>query len=304
MTAPIKVLLIEDNPGDARLITEVLKEAEDSLFDVVWREALADGLEILEEADIDIILLDLSLPDSTGLDTLDTVWKQSEGVPILVLTGLDDKKLSLEAVKRGAQDYLIKEKVHADVLERCIKHAIDRQELLDKIRASSLMDPLTGLYNRRGFVGMAKRELKLANRHGTGLLLFYIDIDDFKRINDTLGHQEGDRALVEFGEVLRLACRETDLLARIGGDEFLVLIREGAKVDGQVLPRRIQALLVARNQGGERLYDLGASIGIAKHGPGGVECIDELICQADTQMYERKQSKRKVTTAEADPERS
>ena len=304
MTEPIKVLLIEDNPGDARLITEALKEAEDSRFDIVWRETLTDGLDILEEADTDIIVLDLSLPDSAGLDTLDTARKHSEDVPILVLTGLDDKKLSLEAVKRGAQDYLIKEKVHADVLERCIRHAIDRQELLDQIRASSLTDPLTGLHNRRGFVAMARRELKLANRHGTDLLLFYIDIDDFKLINDTLGHQEGDRALVEFGEVLRSVCRETDLISRIGGDEFLVLLRADGQADERTLPRRIQNLLAKRNKSGKRLYDLGASIGIARHESGIVESIDELIARGDVQMYERKQSKRMMATAEGDPEQS
>ncbi len=286
-----RVLLIEDDPGDARLIVEVLKDAQDSRFEVVCRQSLADGLETLEETEIDIILLDLSLPDSQGLRTLDMVRKQFEGIPILVLTGLDDKKLSLEAVKRGAQDYLLKGTIHTDVMERCIKYAIERHQLLDRIRATSLTDVLTGLHNRRGFEAIAHRELKLANRHGTSLLLVFLDINDLKDINDSLGHQEGDRALVEFASILSTACRETDLVARVGGDEFLVLLREDTQEGDQALPNRIKGLLAARNEFGESPYSLAAGIGVARYEPGGGDSLENLIARADERMYQQKQAK-------------
>jgi two-component system cell cycle response regulator len=290
----IPILLIEDNPGDARLVQEALKEAPESRFQVIWRDCLRTGLKRIDDDDIRLILLDLTLPDSSGLNTVDVVSKRAGGIPILVLTGLDDKYLALEAVRCGAQDYLVKEKINPDMLERCIRYAIERQQLLDEIRASSFIDPLTGLQNRRGFVTFAQRDLKLAQRQHTGMLLFFIDVDGLKLINDQFGHQQGDKALIEFADILKSACRETDLIARIGGDEFLISLKEDNELSAETLAERIQNKLDQRNQQSDRLYELSASMGIAVYEPGRLCSIDELIAEADKLMYERKKAKKSM----------
>ncbi len=127
----INILLIEDNPGDARLIQENL--AEDLDFSIMWVDRLSTGLENLEKKKVDALLLDLSLPDSQGLETLINVKDQNPRLPILILTGLDDKDLALEAVRLGAQDYLVKGQVDTNLLVRALKYAIERKKMAEKL---------------------------------------------------------------------------------------------------------------------------------------------------------------------------
>jgi len=130
----IKVLLVEDNHGDARLIKEMLTEARGNPFDAECADLLATGLEHLAQGGIDVVLLDLGLPDSRGLDTLVKVQAQVLGVPIVVLTGLDDEALAVEAVKEGAQDYLVKGQVDSNLLGRSIRYAIERKRAEEALR--------------------------------------------------------------------------------------------------------------------------------------------------------------------------
>jgi len=130
----IKVLLVEDNHGDARLIKEMLAEARGNPFDAECADLLATGLEHLAQGGIDVVLLDLGLPDSRGLDTLVKVRAQALGVPIVVLTGLDDEALAVEAVKEGAQDYLVKGQVDSNLLGRSVRYAIERKRAEEALR--------------------------------------------------------------------------------------------------------------------------------------------------------------------------
>jgi len=133
----IKVLLIEDNPGDTRLIREMLKEAGATQLELVCTDRLSTGLERLAEGDIDVILLDLGLPDSQGLDTLGRVLAEPPGAPVIVvLTGLDDEALAIQAVRAGAQDYLVKGQVDGNLLARAMHYAIERQRAEEELRES------------------------------------------------------------------------------------------------------------------------------------------------------------------------
>jgi PAS domain S-box-containing protein len=132
----LNILLIEDNPGDARLLEELLKErsSNDSpvhQFKLIWAEQLTAGLTKLQESNIDILLLDLSLPDSTGLDTFHKVYKEASYIPIIVLSGLKDESVAVQAVREGAQDYLFKGEVNGDLLLRAIRYAIERKQIVD-----------------------------------------------------------------------------------------------------------------------------------------------------------------------------
>lgn len=131
---PIKVLLIEDNAGDARLLREMLREGESDSFALLWADRLSNGLEQLKAETIDVILLDLSLPDSQGLETFARVHTQKPQVPVIVLSGLDDEKVSMKAVREGAQDYLIKGQVDGNLLTRAIRYAIERKQAEEQVQ--------------------------------------------------------------------------------------------------------------------------------------------------------------------------
>jgi len=132
----INILLIEDNPGDIRLIQELIKEIGNGQFNLLFKDNLADGMQIHNEEIFDVILLDLSLPDSEGLQTLERILTKTSDVPIIVFTETDDQILAIESVKSGAQDYLIKGKVNGILLERSIFYSIERQNIMKKIKQS------------------------------------------------------------------------------------------------------------------------------------------------------------------------
>ena len=131
---PLSVLLVEDNPGDVRLIEEILIETEGASFDLMCAERLSKGLDRLASDDVDVVLLDLSLPDSHGLDTFARVYEEAPQIPIVVLSGVDDEALAIQAVREGAQDYLVKGMADTDILVRSIRYAVERKRAEEELR--------------------------------------------------------------------------------------------------------------------------------------------------------------------------
>jgi diguanylate cyclase (GGDEF)-like protein/PAS domain S-box-containing protein len=168
-----------------------------------------------------------------------------------------------------------------------------RKRMEDALRAMLVVDELTGLYNRRGFLTLGQQQLKMADRAKRKMVLLFADFDELKRINDALGHSEGDRALIEIASVLRETFRESDIIARIGGDEFVVLAIETDGVSAETLTTRLKENLEARNARGDRHYKLSLSVGIARYDPKHSCSIDELLARADRLMYEQKQDNHK-----------
>ncbi|MBI2953370.1 MAG: diguanylate cyclase [Chloroflexi bacterium] len=289
----IKILLVEDNPGDARLIQGALAEAGAAQFELAHCQRLGDALERLDREPYDVILLDLSLPDGHGIDTLVRAHEQAPGVPIVVLTGLDDETLALKTLQTGAQDYLIKGQVESDLLVRSIRYAIERQRLLAELRALSLVDELTGLYNRRGFSILAQQQLKIADRTRRGMLLLFVDLDSLKMINDTLGHRQGDLVLKEAANILKATFRESDIIARIGGDEFTVLNIETPWSRAEAITAHLHEVVEAHNSLANGSCELSMSVGMAWYDPDQPCSIDELLARADASMYEQKRVKRR-----------
>lgn len=148
---PVSILLVEDNPGDKRLIREMLTEARSVTFDLKYADRLQAGLEHLDENRVEVILLDLGLPDSQGLETLSKIYAQVPEVPIVVLTGLNDEMLGVQAVNKGAQDYLIKGRVDANLLVRTIRYAIERKQAEERERQLHLQ---LNLSNRLASLGV------------------------------------------------------------------------------------------------------------------------------------------------------
>jgi diguanylate cyclase (GGDEF)-like protein/PAS domain S-box-containing protein len=166
-----------------------------------------------------------------------------------------------------------------------------RKELEDRLSSMSLTDELTSLYNRRGFVTLCEQQLKLAERTKEEMLLFFFDLDNMKWINDTLGHQEGDNALVATARVLKRTFRDSDIIGRIGGDEFAALAIDTAGVTGEMFAARLQDCLDAHNDL-QTAYKLCFSVGVAYYHPGNWVTLDKLIAQADELMYEEKKKHR------------
>ena len=130
---PLKILLVEDNPGDARLIQEMLNESRTARFELAHKKYLDEALKCLEEAPFDVVLLDLSLPDSQGLETVVRTLSSAPTLPIIVLTGLDDDTLGVQSVEKGAQDYLVKGHLNERLLVRAIMYALERKHAEEKL---------------------------------------------------------------------------------------------------------------------------------------------------------------------------
>jgi two-component system, cell cycle response regulator len=293
-TAVTKILLVEDNPGDVRLIKEALSEIAKLRFELAHSETLAQALEFCSENTPDGILLDLGLPDSQGLETVERMHGAAPQAPIVVLTIRDEEELAIQSLHDGAQDYLSKSQISGPLVWRALRYAMERQRVQLELLALSLIDELTGLNNRRGFMTLGEHYLKLANRSGMPFMVAFVDIDGLKKINDTFGHQEGNRAVVEAAHVLKDSCRRSDILARIGGDEFTILIADADTKCGDVFLRRIQQKLDSCNATTGRRYPLSLSVGIVATDADMTEHADleRLLHKADALMYTQKQKKK------------
>jgi len=177
-----------------------------------------------------------------------------------------------------------------------VQDITERRRMEEEIREMSLRDPLTELYNRRGFITLSEQQLKAANRANRQMLLAFIDVDDLKMINDKLGHEEGDKALIDTAAIIRRTFRESDIIARLGGDEFAVLAIDTVDLDPDVFSKRLQQHIDAFNAEANRQYKLAMSRGSAIYDPESPVSLDHLMSSADGMMYAQKKSKAPSST--------
>src|SRR5712664_4419420 len=175
----------------------------------------------------------------------------------------------------------------SELLMRAVRCAAKQYMLQAELGNLALTDELTGLYNRRGFMALAERQLKLARRSGRGMLLFMTDVDCLKQINDSFGHFEGDRALKRTADVLEETFRGSDVVARLGGDEFAVLAIEAAGHSEATIKTRLFECLKSISADESR-YEISLSLGLARFDPSSCTSIGELMVKADQAMYEQK----------------
>ncbi len=400
----IKVLLIEDNPTDARMIQKMVEEKSWASFDLTCVDKLQAGLKHLSNGGADIVLLDLDLPDSKGLGTFVKVHTKEAAVPIVVLTGLDDEKIGLEAVRKGAQDYLVKGQVDGNLLIRAMRYAIERQQAEEELRRSkeknrSLLiaipdimfrlnkegvflefitaknfplwmdasefvgknvqdvldkkiskrfmkclqlaaktgdtqilqyqlsiggktnhyearivatwgeevlaivrdftdqrqaekmaetDPLTNIFNRRKLSRLLDQEIQRVERYDRFLSIALLDIDHFKRVNDTYGHDTGDYVLRRITELIKENIRITDILARYGGEEFVIILPETEVKGASRQIERMKKTIEKTSFDG--VGNLTISAGITSY-TGGDSC-KSMITRADKALYLAKEKGR------------
>ncbi len=295
---PIKVLLVESDEDYVAEVRESLARSHAGDLGIDAVSELSHALARLSQGGIDAILLSLDLGDSQGMVTFDRAFAFAPDVPIIVLTQEPDEEAAVAAVQGGAQDYLVKVEITPSTLVRAVRHAIERHRLFSALRSLSLIDDLTGLYNRRGFSDLGEQYLKLARRSGRGVTMVYLDLDRFKTINDSLGHHVGDRALLKVADILRATFRRSDIIARLGGDEFGVLALEAADESSELLVQRLRERVVDFNRTSPEPYQLSISIGMAHHDDDLRVRLEDLVAEADSAMYREKHGKRAAALRE------
>lgn len=224
---PLRIALVDDDIEDKTLVEATLREISDFEYELIWISDAERADLLLLRANADVCLLDYWLGGSTGLDVLERLKIKDLDFPVLLLTGTHDRAVDLEAMNRGVFDYLVKGEITPALLERSIRYALHRHNLEKQIRDLSLRDPLTGLSNRRFFEEALVYASKRSARRDRCFHVIIVDVDQFKEINDLHGHAVGDQVLIDVGERLRSQVRDTDVVARIGGDEFAIILEEG-----------------------------------------------------------------------------
>jgi diguanylate cyclase (GGDEF)-like protein len=281
------VLLIEDNPGDARLIREMFAEDPGTPFELACVDRLSHGIEFLTNGRAGVILLDLSLPDSHGLETFSRVYSHSPKIPIIVLTGTDDDAVALSAVKTGAQDYLVKGRLDRDLLVRTMQYSIERKRFQEQLEHQANYDALTGLPNR-SLLRDRLRQAVYAQRTARSIAVVFLDLDHFKFVNDSLGHDTGDELLKRVAERLRSAVRDGDTVSRLGGDEFILILNDqpGEERIFHALQRIVARVADPISIRGRELR-VTCSAGISLYPQDGAD-VETLLKNADAAMYRAK----------------
>ena len=296
---PTSLLLVESDALAAKRLFEMLTDPNRARFDITHVWGVEEALEKLQHASFDVLLLDLSIHERYGLDSLLRARVAASSVPIVILTYQDDEELALKAVRAGAQDYLIKGEVTPALLSRTLRHAVERHRMVRDLTEAqqrqhflATHDPLTRLPNRHSFVEDLRTSIADAQRRGSRLAVLFFDLDGFKAINDNLGHSAGDELLVDVAQRLRRHIRRSDLVSRLGGDEFVAAVRD---IPDLRAPFQVAELI--REELGKTYHISGiecwvsASIGIALYPQDGADA-DALISHADAAMYHSKSAGR------------
>ena len=290
----IKVLLVEDMLMIAKITEQMLKKSPSNRYAATHKAKLADAVVALKTEDFDVILLDLNLPDSRELDTLARVIEACPEVPIIVLTANNSDEVGLQAVKLGAQDFLLKGDFNYLTLDRAIVYSIERHRLQRTIRQLAVLDELTGLYNRRGFNTLNPDVIQRVKKSDLRGFLCFFDLDRFKQINDQFGHAKGDEALKEFAGTLQSVFRKDSLLVRLGGDEFVAMGVEVQPGQAEQALSSLEIVLSVRNAQVGVAFQLEASAGVTYFNRDGPHDIEELSAAADAALYQHKESRRRA----------
>ena len=283
MNEKISILLVDD---DQSLLDVLKSRLVLEGFECTTASNAASAIERINKQSFDIMIADIVLPDRDGLELSETVKRKNPDMAVIIMTGYISDFSYDKAVAAGASDFIKKPFSLNELIAR-IKHVRMHEEM----RSLLLRDKLTGLYNRRGFFTLVEYLLRMAKRQDRGMFMLYADLDNLKQINDAYGHQEGDLALIETANLLTKNYRESDIIARIGGDEFVV-ISAGTPGDCiDTILKRLRQALEAYNAKRNRPYALSISAGIAFYDPKNPCSIDELLAQGDRSMYRHKKQK-------------
>ena len=292
----MKLLLVEDNPADVEFLAASLRRQRASDVEMVNVQSLGSATERLGSEKFDIVLLDLHLPDASGLECIDAIQAIDNEIPIVVLSGQDDEEFAVSILNKGAQDYLVKWEGQGRTILRSVRYAIERKRSELRLNYMAQFDALTGIPNRQYFNDQLTRATARARRDGRKVTLLFLDLDEFKVVNDTLGHDAGDRLLKEVASRIQRSVRTGDVVARLGGDEFAVLL-EGltGPLEVETMASSLLALISQPYHIADRQLDITTSIGITMY-PNDSADTQMLLKNADIAMYQAKENGRNNVT--------
>ncbi|MBD1813408.1 diguanylate cyclase [Microcoleus vaginatus] len=309
LAAQTNILIVDDTPDNLRLLAKILESQG-----YIVRKALNGrmALQGIQRDPPSLILLDINMPEMNGYEVCQKL-KASEAsaqIPVIFISALERVENKVRAFELGGVDYITKPFQEQEVLMRVKNQLLiqqQRQQLLEQnqrleheiqerlraeaeVRQLSVTDELTGLYNRRGFFLLANQQLRIARRTQTSYFILFADLDGLKKINDTLGHEMGDRVIVDAAQILKQTFREADIVARLGGDEFALFIPNFSGDSSIDFHGRLQENIDRFNQQSERAY-ISISLGVEFGDLNNEVLLEQLLAKADKLMYDHKRTK-------------
>lgn len=296
-----RILMIDDDRIQFRLVQGLFKNFRGELFELEWAATYEEGLAKLLEGQHAACLLDYQLGPRNGLELIRTAMANGVRMPIVFLTAESSELVDIEAMHAGALDYLVKSEISSRTLERSLRYALKLSDTLQALRKLATHDQLTSLLNRREFDRILAEEKERSRRFGHPFALVLVDIDHFKRVNDTFGHEAGDFVLLELGKHLTCSIREEDIACRYGGEEFCLIMPDCPPENAH---RRLEKII-----GNFKLHPLEygyisigpvtISAGVASY-PTHVSSPHDLLKAADSALYRAKSEGRDLlVTADA-----
>ena len=279
----VNVLVVDDEEVMRNLLRDVLT---DTGYKVETASRGEEAVEKIKQDNFSIVISDLKMPGMGGLEMLRKVKAVNSNTCVIMITAYPSVESVTEAMREGAYDYIVKP-FNVEEINLVLRRAVERQRLLleagqkEFYQELSILDGLTGLYNHRHFYEVMPREIERAQRYKRAMSVLMIDIDDFKKYNDTNGHLKGDKLLQDLSGVLVRAVRSVDMVFRYGGEEFTVICPETTKQLGIDVAKRLFNL--AREK-----LPVTMSVGIAAY-PDDGQTTEEVVTKADFAMYQAKQ---------------
>lgn len=295
----INILIVDDDSSVRNPMNEFIKLSGYNSFGASSAE---EAIDILKTTSMQVVITDVMLPQMGGFELTEHITQKYDS-SVIVITGYSDIYSYEEAIKMGASDFIIKPLRFEELLLRLKKVlaerelANDRGRMMEKLQKLAITDGLTKLHNSRSFYSQLEVEVDRFNRYKRSLALLLMDIDHFKKYNDSYGHLEGDKALVKIAQVIKSCLRKLDSAYRYGGEEFTVILPETSCKEAQTVAQRIKSALKAEKfiPKQEKEAKITISIGVTEYYSG--EQLSEFIQRADKAMYLSKEKGRnKVTT--------
>ncbi len=297
----IEILMVDDSEDVFEVTKAIL--GDQNLINISWVANIKDAMTILRKRQFDMIFLDHVLKDGTSIDFFRNVENEEIDTPVIVATGYGDEMIASQVIQLGAYEYLPKSKINPESLSRVINNTLERSRLRNDVKKAhavmaemSTVDELTKLHNRRYFVEALEGEFERAIRYQAEMALIMMDLDHFKKINDTYGHPAGDMVLSKIGEIIKAHVRRNDLACRYGGEEFAVILPNITRdITCTVYERFRKVVSEQLFEYESKQFHVTVSIGIAFSND--AELINDLLAHADQALYQAKKTDRnKIVT--------
>ncbi len=282
-----QIMIVDDFSENIDFLENILQK---SGFRTVSASSGEQAIELLKEHTPDLVLLDIVMPGLSGFETCAKIQSNRDfiDIPVIFLSAKKDEKTIIESFIYGGIDYVVKPFNSPELLARVNTH-LQLKSAKEKLNILAFSDSLTGLYNRRKIIETLDHEMARSKRYGENMSFIMIDIDLFKKVNDTYGHDIGDKALIRFAEIVSSSLRETDFAGRLGGEEFGIILPQTNREQAMIVAERIRSRI--EKEAGNKAKGIPAftaSFGVAEYEKKNISS-DLLTQKADKALYRAKE---------------